>query len=191
MIKYQAEGYTTIAPWVVTDDTGALLDFVAAAFDGVELGRVVVEDGSIGHGEIRVGDTVLLAFDRRPEWPSMPALLRVFVPDADAAMAKAVSAGAPSRHGSIHQRLGSARRSGSRPVRQHLVGDITSRDSLGGGVMGAPRPDGLCGVDAGRPGDPRRRVERTHHRACLRADPSHTGVTAPDLPPSSYGAQLR
>jgi PhnB protein len=94
MINYQPEGYTTIAPWVVTDDTGALLDFVAAAFDGVESGRVVVEDGSIGHAEIRVGDTVLLAFDRRPEWPVMPALLRVFVADADAAMARAVEAGA-------------------------------------------------------------------------------------------------
>ena len=94
MINYQPDGYTTIAPWVVTDDTGALLDFVAAAFDGVELGRVAVEDGSIGHAEIRVGDTVLLAFDRRPEWPLMPALLRVFVPDADAAMARAAEAGA-------------------------------------------------------------------------------------------------
>ncbi|MEV7615548.1 VOC family protein [Streptomyces sp. NPDC089799] len=88
------EGYTTVAPWVVTDDTGALLDFVAAAFDGEELARVRVEDGSIGHGEIRVGDTVVLAFDRRPDWPEMPSLLRVYVPDADAAMAAAVAHGA-------------------------------------------------------------------------------------------------
>ncbi|GIJ45237.1 hypothetical protein Val02_21230 [Virgisporangium aliadipatigenens] len=87
-------GYTTVAPWVVTDDTGAFLDFVAAAFDGEELGRVPLEDGSIGHAEIRVGDTVVLAFDRRPEWPRMPSLLRVFVPDADAAMARAVAHGA-------------------------------------------------------------------------------------------------
>jgi PhnB protein len=86
--------YTTVAPWIVTPDTGALLDFVAAVFDGVELGRVPLEDGSIGHAEIRVGDTVLLAFDRNPEWPAMPSLLRVFVPDADTAMARAVEAGA-------------------------------------------------------------------------------------------------
>ena len=78
----------------MTDDTGALLDFIAAAFDGEELARIAVEDGSIGHGEIRVGDTVVLAFDRRPEWPMMPSLLRVFVPDADAAMGAAVAASA-------------------------------------------------------------------------------------------------
>lgn len=87
-------GYTTVAPWIVTADTAALLDFVTAAFDGVELGRVPLADGSIGHAEIRVGDTVLLAFDQQEGWPGMPSLLRVFVPDADAAFAAALAAGA-------------------------------------------------------------------------------------------------
>jgi PhnB protein len=87
-------GYTTVAPWIVTTDTAALLDFVTAALDGVELGRVPLEDGSIGHAEIRVGDTVLLAFDQREDWPDMPSLLRVFVPDADAAFTATLRAGA-------------------------------------------------------------------------------------------------
>ncbi|MGA6203228.1 VOC family protein [Nocardia testacea] len=89
----QPAGYTTVAPWVVTDDTGAFLDYVAQVFDGVELGRVPTEDGKIGHGEIRIGDTVVLAFDRHDDWPVLPSLLRVFVPDADAAIAKATAAG--------------------------------------------------------------------------------------------------
>ncbi|WP_277211791.1 VOC family protein [Isoptericola croceus] len=87
-------GYTSVAPWVVTDDTGAFLDFVATVFEGEELARVVTADGSVGHGETRVGDTVVLAFDRRPEWPVMPSLLRVFVPNADEAFARALAAGA-------------------------------------------------------------------------------------------------
>ncbi|NUT49860.1 MAG: VOC family protein [Saccharothrix sp.] len=87
-------GYTTVAPWIVTPDTGKLLDFVTAVFEGAELARVPLEDGSIGHAEIRVGDTTLLAFDRRPDWPATPSLLRVFVSDADAAISRAVEAGA-------------------------------------------------------------------------------------------------
>jgi PhnB protein len=87
-------GYTTVAPWIVTRDTAMLLDFITAAFDGDELARVPLEDGSIGHAEIRVGDTILLAFDQRPGWPDTPSLLRVFVEDADATMARAVDAGA-------------------------------------------------------------------------------------------------
>ena len=50
-------GYTSVAPWIVTDDTGALLDFVAQVFEGEELARVAMEDGSIGHGEIRDANT--------------------------------------------------------------------------------------------------------------------------------------
>jgi PhnB protein len=67
------EGCTSVAPWVVTDGTGAFLGFAAQAFDGEERGRVVTEDGSIGHGEIRVGDTVVLAFDRRADRPVVPS----------------------------------------------------------------------------------------------------------------------
>ncbi|MFJ9725675.1 VOC family protein [Streptomyces sp. NPDC101209] len=92
--SHAPEGYTTVAPWVVTDETGAFLDFVTHAFGGEELARVATENGAIGHAEIRVGDTVVLAFDRRPDWPVMPSLLRVFVADADEAFSRAVEAGA-------------------------------------------------------------------------------------------------
>ncbi|MEU3072930.1 VOC family protein [Streptomyces laurentii] len=87
------DGYTAVAPWVVTEDTEALFAFVTRAFEGEELALVRTEDGRVGHGEIRVGDTVLLAFDRHDDWPALPSLLRVFVPDADAAFARAVEAG--------------------------------------------------------------------------------------------------
>src|SRR4051794_28152885 len=106
-------GYTSVAPWIVTTDTGQWLHFVTAVFDGVELARIPLEDGTIGHAEIRVGDTVLLAFDQKPEWPAMPSLLRVFVPDADATTQRAVAAGArvvtaPATH-AFGQRTGRIR----------------------------------------------------------------------------------
>lgn len=92
-ISYQPDGYTTVAPWILTDNTGAFLDFVADVFDGEELARVPTEDGGIGHGEIRVGDTIVLAFDRAADWPELPSMLRVWVPDADATVARALRAG--------------------------------------------------------------------------------------------------
>jgi uncharacterized glyoxalase superfamily protein PhnB len=100
-------GYTTVAPWIVTADTGKLLDFIVAAFNGEELGRVPLEDGSIGHAEIRVGDTILLAFDQRPGWPHAPSMLRVFVDEADATMEQAVAriVTRPSNH-AFGQRTG-------------------------------------------------------------------------------------
>jgi PhnB protein len=93
-IPYQPDGYTTVTSWIVTEDTAALLDFITTVFDGVETGRVATEDGAIGHAEIRVGDTMLLAFDSRPDWSPLPALLRIWVADPDAAVDKALAAGA-------------------------------------------------------------------------------------------------
>jgi len=93
MNSHAPAGYTTVAPWIVTHETGRLLDFITTVFDGEELARVPLEDGSIGHAEIRVGDTILLAFDQRAGWPDTPSLLRIFVPDADEAMSRAVAAG--------------------------------------------------------------------------------------------------
>src|ERR687893_1330078 len=115
-------GYTSVAPWVVTDDTGAFLDFVTQAFEGDELARVQTEDGSIGHGEIRVGDTVVLAFDRRPEWPNMPSLLRVFVRDADAAFTRALEAGGQVVTELSDSAFGQRGGGGKEPVRHNLGG---------------------------------------------------------------------
>ena len=86
------EGYTDVAPWVVTDDTGAFLDFVTAAFGGQELaprGR-----GGRQHRSRRDPSRQQCAFDCRLEVAGDAVLLRVFVADADAAMAAAVAAGA-------------------------------------------------------------------------------------------------
>jgi len=94
MDRHALAGYTSISPWIVTSDTGRLLDFVRAVFEGEEVARIQLDDGTIGHAEIRVGDTVLLAFDRRPGWPELTSLLRVFVQDADATIARAVASGA-------------------------------------------------------------------------------------------------
>ena len=84
----------TVQPWLVSRDTRRLLDFIAEAFGGEELARIPTEDGAIGHAEIRVGASTLLAFDSRPDWPETFGMLRVFVDDADAAVERARAAGA-------------------------------------------------------------------------------------------------
>ncbi len=88
------EGYGTVTPWIIARDSARLLDFISAAFDGREIARVPNEDGSIGHAEIRIGDSVVMMFDRRADWPDLPAFLRLYVDDGDAVFARATGAGA-------------------------------------------------------------------------------------------------
>ena len=52
------------------------------------------EDGSIGHAEIRIGDSVVMMFDGRANWPDLPAFLRLYVVNGDAVFARAIDAGA-------------------------------------------------------------------------------------------------
>jgi PhnB protein len=87
------EEYGTVTPWVVTNDTRRLLEFMKQAFDAEELGRVEVEGGAIGHAEARIGDSIIMMFDSPFAVPT-PGLLRLYVEDGAAVFARAVAAGA-------------------------------------------------------------------------------------------------
>lgn len=90
------EGYHSITPFVIVRNASTFLDFLANAFGAQEMARVVGEDGRIGHAETRIGDSVVMAFDARPEWPDTPAFLRIYTDDADATFQQALQAGATS-----------------------------------------------------------------------------------------------
>lgn len=87
-------GYTTVTPWIVSRDTAGLISFLEQAFDAEELARVVGDDGSIGHAEVRIGDAVVMMFDSRDHWIDTPAFLRLYVEDSIATQEQAVAAGA-------------------------------------------------------------------------------------------------
>jgi uncharacterized glyoxalase superfamily protein PhnB len=87
-------GYRAVTPWIISISTARLIDFTKAAFDAQELGRVPRPDGSIGHAEVRIGDSVVMMFDALDGWPDTPAFLRLYVPDADTAYQRALAAGA-------------------------------------------------------------------------------------------------
>jgi uncharacterized glyoxalase superfamily protein PhnB len=89
-------GYHTVTPWIMSHDTRRLLDFVKHAFGAIEIARVENDDGTIGHAEARIGDSVVMAFDAKPEWPDTPAFVRLYVADGDAVYQRALDAGATS-----------------------------------------------------------------------------------------------
>jgi uncharacterized glyoxalase superfamily protein PhnB len=85
---------STVTPYVAAKGADRFLDFVEAVFTSEKAARVRNADGTVGHAEIRIGDSVIMAFDSRPEWPATPAFLSVYVPDADAVVDRAREAGA-------------------------------------------------------------------------------------------------
>jgi len=83
-------------------DTAAAIRFYQAAFDATELFRLVEPSGRIGHAELKLGPATLMLPDAFPEYgihapaPDMPTQVTIHqhVDDADAAIDRAVAAGA-------------------------------------------------------------------------------------------------
>ena len=90
------EGYHSVTPWIIARSSAQLIEFLNAASGAEEIARVVGEDGSIGHAEVRIGDSVVMMFDAKPDWPDTPAFLRLYVEDGDAVYQKALQAEAIS-----------------------------------------------------------------------------------------------
>jgi len=90
------EGYHSVTPYLVVKDAGALMDFLERAFGAVEIHRTSGPDGSIRHAEARIGDSMIMMGQARDSSTPRPAMLYLYLPDVDAAYAKAVGAGGKS-----------------------------------------------------------------------------------------------
>jgi PhnB protein len=96
------EGYQTVTPYLNVHDAAAAIDFYARALGAEEKLRLQGPDGEIAHAEIRIGDSTVMLADENPEWGNTsPRTLggtatgmMLYVADADAAVEKALAAGA-------------------------------------------------------------------------------------------------
>ena len=95
-VKPIPEGYQAVTPWIIVRGAAQLLDYVSDAFGAEEIGRVYNQDGTIGHAEVRIGDSVVMMFDANEEWPPTPAFIRLYVEDGDAVYRRALAAGGTS-----------------------------------------------------------------------------------------------
>jgi PhnB protein len=75
-------GYSRIAPWIISRDTVAEIDFLGAVFDAEErAGSRIMNGDKVGHAEIDLAGMAVLMFDSDAEWASTPAHMRIYVDD--------------------------------------------------------------------------------------------------------------
>lgn len=85
---------TTLAPWLISADTAAEIDFLRAVLGAHEVPGARVADGDrILHAEVTVDGTALLLFDAGPGWPPTPAHLRLYVKDVARTLDEAAAHG--------------------------------------------------------------------------------------------------
>jgi PhnB protein len=94
MVKAKPDGYNNVTPYLVVSDAGKLIDFLKETFGAKERMRMPGPDGMVAHAELEIGDSVVMMGTNPSDL--FPAMLYVYVDDADATYRKALAAGAVS-----------------------------------------------------------------------------------------------
>ena len=101
-VKPIPEGVVVVMPMLVCRDVAAAIEFCKVAFGAAEVVRRPGPDGTVAHAALTIGGAMIMI---EGEWPglasrapepdgSSPVVLYVYVEDVDAAIDRAVAAGA-------------------------------------------------------------------------------------------------
>jgi uncharacterized glyoxalase superfamily protein PhnB len=82
-VKPIRDGFHAVTPYLM-----------AKAFGAQEAFRLHRGEGSIGHAEVRIGDSMVMLGEPMGPFPSMPAQAYLYVKDCDAVYRSAIQAGA-------------------------------------------------------------------------------------------------
>ena len=100
-VKFKPDGYHTVTPYLIIQGASKAIEFYKQAFGATELMRLDAPGGTIGHAEIKIGDSIIMLADEHPEMGyrgpqalgGSPICLMLYVEDSDAMFAQAIAAG--------------------------------------------------------------------------------------------------
>jgi PhnB protein len=139
MVKnYCRPGYRVLTVGFSVQGSAAFLEFLKRAFGAREGEIHWNDDRSIGHGEMLIGDSLIEVSEARPQWPARPCSVHYYVPDTDAAYAKAVAAGAIAVTKPEDAPYGDRAATVDDPAGNHWF--IATR------LAGSPIPEGFCSI---------------------------------------------
>ena len=95
-VKAIPDGYQAVIPYLIVDHAEQVIEFIKQSFGAEELMRMTHPDGSVGHTELRIRDSVIMLGGARDEWKAMPIMLYLYVDNVDEVYRRAVAAGGKS-----------------------------------------------------------------------------------------------
>ena len=98
--------YNRLMPYMIIPDAAGFIVFMKEVFDAVEQIIVPRSEGVIMHGELRIGDAVIMFADVTPEFTAKPAGIFIYVESVENTYKKAIAAGAVSVMEPVQQSYG-------------------------------------------------------------------------------------
>jgi PhnB protein len=101
-VKPIPDGYHSITPYLIIRGAKKAMEFYSKAFGAQEVFKMEDEKGTIGHAEMRIGSSIFMLADEKPNMPhkspatlgGSPISIMLYVEDVDSTFKQAVSAGA-------------------------------------------------------------------------------------------------
>ena len=101
-VKPIPEGYHTVTPYLILTGASDAIAFYKKALGAEEVLRLGDPGGRVHHAEIKIGDSRIMLADEHPEVLALspktiggsPVSIHLYVADVDAAVQRAVAAGA-------------------------------------------------------------------------------------------------
>lgn len=93
------DGYHSITPYLIIKGAAQAIDYYKKAFGATEIMRMAGPDGTVGHAELKIGDSIFMMGDEMPEMGyrapqgSVPVGLMLYVDDVDRIFKQAIAAG--------------------------------------------------------------------------------------------------
>ena len=109
------DGYHSVTPYIALKNAGDAIEFYKKAFGAKELFRMASPDGSVGHAEIKIGDSIIMLADEDADMGffspetigGSPCLLMIYTENVDQTFKRAIENGATE----------------TRPVKDQFYGD--------------------------------------------------------------------
>jgi len=92
-VKAIPDGYHSVTPYLMVTGASQFITFMAAVFDAKVTVQLLQADGTPGHTELQVGDSLIMLSEANADRPATPIMLHIYVEDVDAAFERAVKAG--------------------------------------------------------------------------------------------------
>lgn len=100
-VPWQPPGYHSVTPYLAVRDAVNAVKLYERAFGAQLTMKLTMPDGRYAHAEIKIGDCHVMLAEENPEWGNQspqtlngsPVSFMIYVPDVDAAFAKAIAAG--------------------------------------------------------------------------------------------------
>jgi PhnB protein len=97
-VKPIPDEYHSVTPYLLVEGADTLIEFLKKTFGAEETVRMPAPGGKVGHAEVRIGDSIVMLADASTSEAGqpMPAMVMVYVEDADKTYQRALEAGATS-----------------------------------------------------------------------------------------------